>query len=105
IPKIKSINFQHIYRERNEYCDELSNRYIEYLSDYGIDVKEGFDVKPYRRRNKRIDFTRPDYPVVTLSDDTTVTFGKHKGMKLCEIRSKYPMYIEWLGNQSNITLI
>lgn len=48
---IKGAEVYHVGRDDNDYCDELSNRYISYLSTFGVETGGKFKLK--NKRNEK----------------------------------------------------
>lgn len=50
---LRGAEVSHVYREQNEYCDHLSNRYIDYLKNsFGVDT--GGEFKKPTRKQKQV---------------------------------------------------
>lgn len=105
---IKKASIRHIYRDKNKICDELSNRYIEYLNKNGFNLKVR-GVKPKKDSQKKREQARrkeikKKERVIYL--DTIINFGKYKdqNMTLGEIKSLYPEYVKWLIENTTLDI-
>lgn len=106
---INKASIYHIYRDRNKICDELSNRYIEYLNNNGYDLKvrgekPKSESQKSREKSKRKELKNKKEKVLYL--DSLITFGKYKEDKLTlgEINIMNPDYVKWMRDNTDIII-
>lgn len=93
--------FSHVYREYNSHCDYLSNKYIEFLKEKGIDTGGEF------RKPERVNTIKGKggkNREMILTKNTKMQFGKYKDFYVREVLNFDPQYIDWLSTLDNITL-